>query len=151
MPKRDITRTLLIVEGVLLLYTFFYAYLTHFQMMLHVHSKYLNLSPIFPITSFGVLGAIFIYSAITNTVNVVVRALSVIAGFIAIMFIFIQGFTIATATSLLAAAALPGFPFQGGLLIHIIFEHTLGGVLGLLLGIKPRLLIQQKLKVRRGE
>ena len=139
-------RWLLIGDGVLFLYTFLYAYIFHFGIMLKVGSKFFHLSPI---TSFGILGIIFVYSGITGKTNVIGRVLSGISAFIAVLFIFIQGFTIASANGILAAAALPGFPFAGGLLIHVIFEHSLGGALGLILAIKPNLLLKRVIKVKR--
>mgnify|MGYP001772631628 CR=1 FL=1 len=141
-------RWLLIVDGVLLLYTFFYAYVVNLNMMLKVGSKLFGLSPIYAITSFGILGIIFIYSGITGKINMVGRILSGITALIVILFIFIQGFSIASAHGILAAAALPGFPFAGGLLIHIIFEHALGGGLGFILAVKPSLLLKRILGIQ---
>lgn len=150
-------RVLFVVEGILLLYTFIYAYLFHFNMMLHVHSKFLGLSPLFPITSFGVLGNIFITFALKpqllikkGLVSYLIRSVSGISAFFALLFIFIQGFTIASASGILASAVLPSFPFAGGLLIHIIFEHGLGGVLGFLVALKPSILSVVKEKLKGG-
>lgn len=150
----DWKRILLLADGILLIYTFLYAYTIHISFMLKVGSKIFHLSPIYPITSFGVLGIIFIIvslrpNIITNRIMIPIRILSGISGIIAILFIFIQGFTIASASGILAAASLPGFPFAGGLLIHVIFEHALGGSLGLILAIKPNLLIRLASKVKR--
>ncbi|BFH73902.1 hypothetical protein SJAV_18460 [Sulfurisphaera javensis] len=150
----DWKKILMFADGVLLTYTFIYAYTVHLSFMLKVGSKIFHLSPVYPITSFGVLGIIFLLvsfkpSLLENTIiAIMVRILSGIAGFIAILFIFIQGFTIASASGILAAAALPGFPFTGGLLIHVIFEHALGGTLGLILAIKPKLLVKIVQKVK---
>ncbi|NON61151.1 hypothetical protein [Acidianus sp. RZ1] len=155
MSNIKVLRALFIEEGILLLYTFIYAYLFHFSIMLHVHSKFLGLSPLFPITSFGALGFIFVTFALKpqllinkGLVSYLLRTVSGVSAFFAILFIFIQGFTIASASGILAPAVLPGLPFAGGLLIHVIFEHGLGGVLGLLVDLKPRILttIRQKIK-----
>jgi len=117
-------------------------------MMLEVGSKFFGLSAIYPITSFGILGIIFMNPWISGKINMVGRILSGITAFIVILFIFIQGFSIASAQGILAAAALPGFPFAGGLLIHIIFEHALGGGLGFILAVKPSLLLKKILGVQ---
>lgn len=121
--------------------------------MLKVSSKIFHLSPIYPITSFGVLGVLFILAFFKPHIalNKVLRVLILIPSVIVIAFIFFKGFTIATASGILAAAVLPGFPFAGGLLIHVIFEHGLGGALGLLLSMKPGLLQKAKVTMLKKE
>lgn len=75
-------RILLIADGILLLYTFIYAYTVHLSFMLKVGSKIFHLSPIYPITSFGVLGIIFLLVAFkpslleNRMIAIVVRILS---------------------------------------------------------------------------
>ncbi|ARM75283.1 hypothetical protein [Acidianus manzaensis] len=123
--------------------------------MLRAGLDVLHLSPFYPITAFGVLGIVFLLvslkpNLISSRLMILLRILSGIAGFIVIFFILIKGdIALAFTNGIFTVASLPGFPFAGGLLIHIIFEHALGGSLGLILAIKPSLLIRSASKVRR--
>jgi hypothetical protein len=45
--------------------------------------------------------------------------------------------------SLLSPVGLPGFYFAGGLGVHIIFEHTIGSMLLVLVAIKPNILVNK--------
>lgn len=136
-------RWVLVADGVLALYTFLYAYIFHFDIMIK------KVLPLYPITSFGILGIIFIYAGITGKINIVSRIIAGIAGVIVFVFPFIGADISGLFGSLLTtAAALPGFPFAGGLFIHVVFEHMLGGILGGILAVKPGLLLKKVLGVQ---
>ena len=136
-------RWLIIDDGILLLYSFLYAYIFHFDAMLKIRF-YGFLTPLYPITSFGILGIIFIYSGITGRINTISRILGGITSVILIVMLSIHGIPLLLTQGILAPVALPGFAFAGGLLFHVIFQCGLGGGLGFTLAVKPNLLLKVK-------
>jgi len=136
---------LLIGDGILLLYSFLYAFIFEFNTLLKI-SFFGFLTPVYLFLSMGILGIIFIYSAITEGINTAERIIAGITAFIVILFPIVKihmmgGFP---PGGLLAAAALPGFPFAGGVFIHFVFEHGLESLLGFILAIKSSLLLKTK-------
>jgi len=138
-------RWLVIGDGILLLYSFLYAYIFHFDAMLKIRF-YGFLTPLYVATSFGILGIIFIYSGITGRINTIARVLAGITSVILIVMLSIHGIPLLLTQGILAPLVLQGFAFAGGLLFHIIFQCVWGGGLGLTLAVKPSLL----LKVEKG-
>jgi len=138
-------RWLLIGDGAFILYTFFYAYIVHFNIMIKGSTGYFHIPFIYPVTIMGILGIILIYSGITGKINMVGRILAGITSVLSILFIYLQGVPMILAHGLLVPVVIAGFPFAGGLLFfHIIFQHTLGGGLGFILAVKPSLLLKVK-------
>ena len=77
------------------------------------------------------------------------RILAGITSVLSFLFIYLQGVPMILAHGLLVPVVIAGFPFAGGLLIfHIIFQHTLGGILGFILAVKPSLLLKVKEALR---
>lgn len=146
-------RWLLIGDGIFILYTFFYAYIAHFNLLIVGSTGYFHIPFIYPVTIIGILGIILIYSGLTGRINMFGRIFAGITSILSFLFIYLQGVPMIQAHGLLVPATIAGFPLAGGLLIfHIIFQHTLGGILGFILAVKPYLLLKEKLKVgaRKG-
>ena len=114
-------RWLLIGDGILLLYSFFYAFIFEFNTLLNMRF-FGFLTPVYLFISMGILGISFIYSGITGRINTIGRILSGITAFIVILFPVIRAYIMGFPPGgLLAAAAVPGFPFAGGVFIHFVF------------------------------
>jgi len=97
------------------------------------------------IAAYGILAVIFIYIGIAGRLNRVNRVVSGIVSIILIVAIIAVSAVIYHVNwLLLEAAAFPGFPFVGGLIIHYYFERTLGSALGFVLAVKPDLLLKVK-------
>jgi len=139
------TRLLLIGDGIFIIYTFFYAYIFHFDMLIKGSTGYFHIPFIYPVTIMGILGIILMYAGIVGTINLAGRILAGITSILSFVFIYLQGVPMILTHGLLVPIIIAGFPFAGGLLIfHIIFQHTLGGILGFILAVKPSLLLKVK-------
>ncbi|ARM75315.1 hypothetical protein [Acidianus manzaensis] len=76
----------------------------------------------------------------TSVYSLILRILAIFSAIVMInpMILEIQ-FIIDGKVNFMAIATAPGLIFPGGLFVHVFFEHWLGGILGLTLGIKPKI------------
>jgi hypothetical protein len=87
----------------------------------------------------------FMLFLIRNTFqSIIIRALMVFLSFVMINPMFAE-LTKLGSVNFMSSATAPGLLFPGGLLVHVLLEHWLGGIMGFGMGIYPKLFTRIKI------
>nr|CAC86930.1 hypothetical protein [Acidianus ambivalens] len=156
--KKYTLKAILGVEGILLFYSGIMLALASNneikEMMFLAKVKPLIPIPfVFMIIAFIFNGTMFLLSIsdrfmlflIRNTFqSIIIRALMVCLSFVMINPMFAE-LTKLSSVNFMSPATAPGLLFPGGLLVHVLLEHWLGGIMGFGMGIYPKLFTRIKI------